>query len=122
MEYVEELYKDLDRMEVDRNGMDDLIHEGYTISRKYIESVIKELPKQKACGKDNICAELLQNMGREGDGNNVQVDQSDLQVRVHTRRLEKVYLCPYQKSTEHKNVVITEQLHSYLMHRRYCYI
>jgi hypothetical protein len=65
-EYVEELYRDQERKEVDRDGMDDLVDEEYIISREEIEGVIKELPKEKACGEDNICAELLQSMGEKG--------------------------------------------------------
>ena len=38
----------------------------YTISSKEIETVIKELPKGKACGSDNIAADLLQSMGEKG--------------------------------------------------------
>ena len=61
-EYVEELYKDESRGEAD---MGDLVNEVYTISSEEIESVIKDLPKGKACGSDNISAELLQGMGRK---------------------------------------------------------
>ena len=39
--------------------MGDLIDELYTISGEEIEAVIKELPKGKACGSDNIVTELL---------------------------------------------------------------
>ena len=61
-EYVEELYKDENKGEAD---MGDLVNEAYTISSEEIESVIKDLPKGKACGSDNIFAELLQDMGRK---------------------------------------------------------
>ena len=43
--------------------MGDLVYEAEPITRKEIESVIKQLPKGKACGNDNIAAELLQGMG-----------------------------------------------------------
>jgi exonuclease III len=65
-EYVEELYRDQGRNEVNKDGTDDLVKDVYTISRDEIESVIKDLPKEKACGDDNICAELLQSMGEKG--------------------------------------------------------
>src|SRR5437867_5897015 len=64
-EYVEELYKD------ENIGVDDIIDMGqmenevYTISSEEIEAVIRDLPKGKACGSDNISAELLQGMGGE---------------------------------------------------------
>src|SRR2546425_7289653 len=62
-EYVEVLYKDENREEAD---MGDLVNEVYTISSEEIEAVIKDLPKGKACGSDNIPAELLQGMGEKG--------------------------------------------------------
>ena len=62
-EYVEELYRDESRGEAD---MGDLVNEVYTISSDEIESVIKDLPKGKTCGSDNISAELLQGMGEKG--------------------------------------------------------
>ena len=46
--------------------MGDLVNEVYTISSEEIESVIKDLQKGKACGSDNISAELLQGMGEKG--------------------------------------------------------
>src|SRR5437899_5247894 len=62
-EYVEELYRDENRGEAD---MGDLVNEVYTISSEEIEAVIKDLPKGKACGSDNISAELLKGMGEKG--------------------------------------------------------
>ena len=62
-EYVEELYRDGSRGE---NDMGDLVNEVYMISRDEIEAVIKDLPKRKACGSDNIAAEQLQCMGETG--------------------------------------------------------
>ena len=35
-------------------NMGDLVNEVYTISSDEISAVIKALPKEKACGKDNI--------------------------------------------------------------------
>src|SRR6478735_2013427 len=46
--------------------MGDLANEVYEISKEEIRKVINELPKDKACGEDNISAELLQYMGEEG--------------------------------------------------------
>jgi hypothetical protein len=37
----------------------DLVDDVYTINSEKIEAVIKDLPKGKACGVDNISAELL---------------------------------------------------------------
>ena len=50
-EYVEDLYKDENSGEVD---MGDLVNEVYTISSEEFKAVIKDLPKGKACGNDNI--------------------------------------------------------------------
>src|SRR5688572_6748102 len=58
--------------------MGDLVHEVYTISSEEIETVIKELPKGKACGSDNIAAELLQSMGEKG-------------MEVMARLINKIY-------------------------------
>src|SRR5688572_6825753 len=58
--------------------MGDLVHEVYTISSEEIETVIKELPKGKACGSDNIAAELLQSMGERG-------------MEVVSRLINKIY-------------------------------
>jgi exonuclease III len=74
-EYVEELYDDRSRGDSD---MGDLINEVYTISSEEIEAVIKELPKGKACGTDNVAAELLQSMGKNG-------------MKVMTRLINKIY-------------------------------
>src|SRR3989441_128050 len=46
--------------------MGDLVNEVYTISSEEIEAVIKDLPTRKACGSDDISAELLQGMGEKG--------------------------------------------------------
>src|SRR5688572_32027954 len=72
--YVEELYIDENR-EAD---MGDLVNEVYTISSEEIETVIKELPKGKACGSDNIAAELLQSMGKKG-------------MEITSRLINKIY-------------------------------
>src|SRR5688572_4965765 len=61
-EYVEELYSDGNRGDAD---MGDLVNEVYTISSEEIETVTKELPKEKSCSSDNIAAELLQSMGKK---------------------------------------------------------
>jgi len=59
---VGELYDDRNSEEAD---MGDLIHEVYNISEQKIRQVISDLPKGKACGEDNISAELLHWMGRK---------------------------------------------------------
>ena len=46
--------------------MGDLVNEVYTISSEEIKAVIKDLSKGKACGNDNISAELLQSMAEKG--------------------------------------------------------
>ena len=92
-EYVEELYKDLDRVEVDRDGMDDLIHKGYTISREEIEGVIKELSKQEACREDIICAELFQNMGEKG-------------MEIMSRLINKIYKSVYIPKDFRKSIFV----------------
>src|SRR3989442_15066679 len=61
-DYVKELYKDENR----KADMGDLVNEVYAISSEEVEAVIKNLPKGKACGSDNISAELLQGMGEKG--------------------------------------------------------
>src|SRR2546425_706548 len=81
-EYVEELYKDENR------GVDDIINMGqmenkvYTICSEEIEAVIRDLPKGKACGRDNISAELLQCMGEKG-------------IHIMTRLLNKIHKSGY---------------------------
>src|SRR3989442_869266 len=77
-EYVEELHRDETRGEdasIDRSQMES---EVYTISSEEIEAVIRDLPKGKACGSDNISAELLQCMGERG-------------VQIMTRLINKIY-------------------------------
>src|SRR5688572_18006762 len=74
-EYVEELYRERKRGNAD---MGDLVNEVYTISSEKIETVIKELPKGKACGSDNIAAELLQSMGKKG-------------MEIMSRLINKIY-------------------------------
>src|SRR5437899_2876585 len=80
-EYVEELYKD------ENSGVDiidDIIDMGqmenevYTICSEGIEAVIRDLPKGKACGSDNVSAELLQCMGEKG-------------IQIMTRLINKIY-------------------------------
>src|SRR5437867_9220869 len=65
-EYVKELYRNETRGEdasIDKSQMES---EVYTICSEEIEAVIRDLPKGKACGSDNISAELLQCMGERG--------------------------------------------------------
>src|SRR3989442_10785148 len=77
-EYVEELYRNETRGEdasIDKSQMES---EVYTISSKEIEAVIRDLPKGKACGSDNISAELLQCMAERG-------------IQIMTRLINKIY-------------------------------
>ena len=46
------------------------------------EAVIRDLPKGKACGSDNISAELLQCMGEKG-------------IQIMTRLINKIYKSGY---------------------------
>src|SRR6184192_1941150 len=77
-EYVEELYRDETRGEDDSIDKSQMESEVYTISSEEIEAVIRDLPKGKACGSDNISAELLQCMGERG-------------VKIMTRLINKIY-------------------------------
>src|SRR5437899_1734783 len=45
--------------------MGQMENEVYAICSEVIEAVIRDLPKGKACGSDNISAELLQGMGEK---------------------------------------------------------
>jgi len=78
-EYVEDLYKDDNRGEAD---MGDLVNEVYTISSEEINAVIKDLPKGKACGNDNISAELPQGMGEKS-------------IEIMTSLINKIYRSGY---------------------------
>src|SRR5437899_12614446 len=81
-EDVEELYKDENR------GVDDVIDMGrvesdvYKICSEEIEAVIRDLSKGKACGSDNISAELLQCMEEKG-------------IQIMTRLINKIYKSGY---------------------------
>ena len=88
-EYVEDLYKD------EKAGavvMDDLVDEFYTISGEEIEAVIKALPK-KACGNDNIAAELLQSMGERG-------------MEIMTSLINKIYKSGYIPEDFRKSIFL----------------
>src|SRR3989442_558423 len=79
-EYLEELYRDETRGEdasIDKSQMES---EVYTISSEEIEAAIRDLPKRKASGSDNISAELLQCMGERGVG-----------LQIMTRLINKIY-------------------------------
>jgi len=91
-EYVEELYKDENRGELDMD-MDDLVNEVYTISSDEIKAVIKELPKGKACGLDNISAELLQEMGEKG-------------TEIMTSLINKIYKSGYIPEDFRKSIFV----------------
>src|SRR5688572_17243554 len=64
-------------MKIEEN-MGDLVNEVYTISSEEIKTVVNELPKGKACGSDNIAAELLQSMGEKG-------------IKIMSRLIKKIY-------------------------------
>src|SRR6184192_1162138 len=81
-EYVEELYKDENRGEDDIIDMSQKENEAYTISSEVIKAVIRDLPKGKACGSDNISSELLQCMGEKG-------------IQIMTRLINKIYKSGY---------------------------
>src|SRR5206468_2104617 len=75
---VKELYRDETRGEdasIDKSQMES---EVCTISSEEIEAVIRDLLKGKACGSDNISAELLQCMGERGG-------------QIMTRLINKIY-------------------------------
>src|SRR2546425_298187 len=81
-EYVEELYKDENRGVDDIIDMGQMENEVYTICSEEIEAVIRDLPKGKACGSDNVSAELLQCMGEKG-------------IQIMTRLINKIYKSGY---------------------------
>src|SRR2546425_11423822 len=81
-EYVEELYKDENRGVDDIIDMGQMENEVYTICSEEIEAVIRDLPKGKACGSDNISAELLQCMGEKG-------------IQIMTKLINKIYKSGY---------------------------
>src|SRR5438876_3290793 len=60
------LYQKIKELRPKGSRMLQTINEVYTISSEEIESVIRDRPKGKACGSDNISAELLQDMGEKG--------------------------------------------------------
>ena len=87
---MEDLYKDDNRGEVD---MGDLVYEAEPITRKELESVIKQLPKGKACGKDNIAEELLQGMGDKG-------------MEIMTSLINKIYMSGYIPEDFRKSIFV----------------
>ena len=78
-EYVAELHKDGNRGQAD---VSDVVNEDYVINSDEIETVIKDLIQGKACGDDNISAELLQGMGEKG-------------LEVMTSLINKIYKSGY---------------------------
>ena len=89
-EFVEELYSDPNRGEAD---MGDLVNEVYTISREEVETVIKELPKGKSCGSDDIAEELLQSMGERGIESITRLINNIYKSGYIPEDFRKVYLC-----------------------------
>ena len=88
--YVKELYKDEERGEAD---MSDLVNAVGTAGSEEIEAVIKELPKGKACGNDNISAELLQGMGDKG-------------IEIMTSLINKIYNSGYIPEDFRKSIFV----------------
>ena len=62
--------------------MGQMENEVYTICSEEIEAVIRDLSKGKACGSDNVAAELLQCMGEKG-------------MQIMTRLINKIYKSGY---------------------------
>src|SRR3989442_9787204 len=68
--------------------VDDIIDMGQmenevdTICSEEIEAVIRDLPKGKACGSDNISSELLQGRGEKG-------------IQIMTSLINKIYKSGY---------------------------
>ena len=89
-EYVEDLYDDQNRVDAD---MGDLVNEVYNISIEEVRNVIRELPKEKACGEDNISAELLQCMGEEG-------------IQTITSLMNKIYKSGYIPEDFRKSIFV----------------
>jgi len=90
VEYVEELYKDESRSEV---YMGELGKVGCSITSEEIAHVIKELPKGKACGIDNIPAELIQSMGEKG-------------MEIMVKLINKIYNSGYIPDDFRKSIFI----------------
>src|SRR4051812_4675338 len=76
------MYKDENREVDDIIDMGQMENEVYTICSEEIEAVIRDLSKGKACGSDNISAELLQCMGEKG-------------IQIMTRLINKIYKSGY---------------------------
>ena len=89
-EYVEELYKDENRGQAD---VSDVVNEDYVIRSDGIETVIKDLPKGKACSNDNISAELLQGMGEKV-------------LEVMTSLINKIYKSGYIPEDFRKSIFV----------------
>ena len=89
-EYVEELYKDESRSVA---YMGELREVGCSITSEEIAHVIKELPKGKACGIDNIPAELLQSMGEKG-------------MEIMVKLINKIYNSGYIPEDFRKSIFI----------------
>src|SRR6267154_1840924 len=89
-EYAEEVYKDENRGKAD---VSDVVNEVYAITSDKIETVIKDSPKGKTCGDDNISAELLQGMGEKG-------------LEVMTSLINKIYKSGYIPEDFRKSIFV----------------
>src|SRR5438876_11004841 len=92
-EYVEELYKDENRGVDDTIDMGQMENEGYTICSEEIEAVIRDQPKGKACGSDNVSAELLHCMGANG-------------TQIMTRLINKIYKSGYIPEDRRESILV----------------
>ena len=81
--------------------MGDLESKVYTISSEEIETVIKELPKEKACGSDNIAAE--KSMGEKGMEVMSRLIHM-IQIGTNTRGLQEEYICASPKNQQGSGV------------------
>src|SRR3989441_1595000 len=66
----------------------------HAISSEEIEAVIRDLPKGKACGSDNISAELLQGMGEKG-------------IQLMTSLINKIYKSGYIPEDFRKSIFVS---------------
>src|SRR6267154_2267895 len=82
--------QDYNRGEAD---LGDLVNEVYTTGSEEIDAVIKDLQKGKACGNDNISAELLHGMGEKG-------------IEIMTILINKIYKSEYIPDDFRKSIFV----------------
>ena len=76
------------------------------------------MPKGKACGDDNISAELLQGTGEKGLEVTTSLINKTYKSGYIPEDFRKSIFIPIQKSVMRRSVVTLEQSHWYLMHQR----